>query len=49
MIRLLIADGHPVVGAGLRALFATEPDFDLAIGATSVQPDHPGRGGSAGR
>ncbi|MCP2031469.1 DNA-binding NarL/FixJ family response regulator [Okibacterium sp. HSC-33S16] len=31
MIRLLIADDHPVVRAGLRALFATEPDL-LVVG-----------------
>lgn len=29
MIRLLIADDHPVVRAGLRALFATETDLDV--------------------
>ncbi|PFG30367.1 response regulator transcription factor [Paramicrobacterium agarici] len=29
MIRLLIADDHPVVRAGLRALFATEADMDV--------------------
>lgn len=29
MIRILIADDHPVVRAGLRALFAGEPDLEV--------------------
>lgn len=29
MIRILIADDHPVVRAGLRAVFDAEPDFDV--------------------
>jgi DNA-binding NarL/FixJ family response regulator len=29
MIRLLIADDHPVVRAGLKALFAPEPDIEI--------------------
>src|SRR5690606_13055034 len=41
MIRLLIADDHPVVRAGLRALFATEPDLDVvgeaATGESAVE------------
>lgn len=41
MIRLLIADDHPVVRAGLRALFATEPDLEVvgeaATGAEAVE------------
>ncbi|MET4637580.1 response regulator transcription factor [Mycetocola sp. 2940] len=35
MIRLLIADDHPVVRAGLRALFATEPDLDVVAEAAT--------------
>ena len=35
MIRLLIADDHPVVRAGLRALFATEPDLAV-VGEAST-------------
>ncbi|MCC6315693.1 MAG: response regulator transcription factor [Thermomicrobiales bacterium] len=31
MIRLLMADDHPVVRAGLRALLAAEADFTIAI------------------
>ncbi|WP_166980174.1 response regulator [Paramicrobacterium fandaimingii] len=41
MIRLLIADDHPVVRAGLRALFETESDMtviaEAATGADAVQ------------
>ena len=29
MIRLLIADDHPVVRSGLRAILASQPDFEL--------------------
>ena len=29
MIRILLADDHPVVRAGLRALFATEDDIEV--------------------
>lgn len=32
-IRILIADDHAIVREGLRALFATEPDFELAAEA----------------
>ncbi|WP_349897316.1 response regulator transcription factor [Parafrigoribacterium soli] len=35
MIRLLIADDHPVVRAGLRALFAAEPDMEV-VGEASA-------------
>ena len=28
-IRLLIADDHPVVRAGLQAMFANQPDFEI--------------------
>lgn len=35
MIRLLIADDHPVVRAGLRALFATEPDLEVVADAAT--------------
>jgi NarL family two-component system response regulator LiaR len=33
-IRILIADDHAIVREGLRALFATEPDFELVAEAT---------------
>ncbi|MBG6238810.1 DNA-binding NarL/FixJ family response regulator [Mycetocola sp. CAN_C7] len=46
MIRLLIADDHPVVRAGLRALFSTEPDLEVvgeaATGAEAVERSRPG-------
>ncbi|MET0714654.1 MAG: response regulator transcription factor [Mycetocola sp.] len=46
MIRLLIADDHPVVRAGLRALFATEPDLDVvAEAATGEQAVEQSRAG----
>ncbi|MCW4458950.1 response regulator transcription factor [Microbacterium sp. MPKO10] len=35
MIRLLIADDHPVVRAGLRALFDTEPDMEVVVEAST--------------
>ncbi|WP_223695133.1 response regulator [Leifsonia poae] len=35
MIRLLLADDHPVVRAGLRALFTTEPDLTVVGEASS--------------
>lgn len=49
MIRIVLADDHPVVRAGVRALLATEPDLDV-VGeagtardavdlATSLEPD----------
>lgn len=36
MIRILIADDHPVVRAGVRALLAGEPDFDVVGEAASA-------------
>lgn len=33
MIRLVIADDHPIVRAGLRALFSLEPDFEVVAEA----------------
>ena len=46
MIRLLIADDHPVVRAGLRALFATEPDLDVVgEAATGVEAIDQSRSG----
>lgn len=37
MIRLVIADDHPIVRAGLNALFNLEPDFDVV--AEAATPD----------
>ncbi len=41
MIRLLIADDHPVVRDGLRGMLASQPDFELvgeaADGAEAVR------------
>ena len=46
MIRLLIADDHPVVRAGLLALFSTEPDLavvgEAATGAEAVEQSRSG-------
>lgn len=35
MIRLVIADDHPIVRAGLQALFSSEPDFTTLAEASS--------------
>jgi len=37
MIRLLLADDHPVVRAGLKALFATEEDIDVVGEAATAE------------
>ncbi|WP_033292552.1 response regulator [Amycolatopsis jejuensis] len=37
MIRLLLADDHPVVRAGLRAVLETEPDLEVAAEASSAE------------
>ncbi|MFJ4715457.1 response regulator [Streptomyces sp. NPDC088785] len=37
MIRLLLADDHPVVRAGLRAVLDAEPDFEIAAEAASAE------------
>ncbi|MBO1331271.1 response regulator transcription factor [Streptomyces sp. VRA16 Mangrove soil] len=37
MIRLLLADDHPVVRAGLRAVLDAEPDFEIVAEAASAQ------------
>jgi DNA-binding NarL/FixJ family response regulator len=37
MIRLIVADDHPIVRAGLNALFALEPDFEVV--AEAATPD----------
>ena len=37
MIRLLLADDHPVVRAGLRALFAAEPDIEIVAEAATAE------------
>ncbi|NUP29478.1 MAG: response regulator transcription factor [Nocardia sp.] len=36
-IRLLLADDHPVVRAGLRAVLATEPGFDIVAEAATAE------------
>ncbi|EFF93845.1 DNA-binding response regulator [Streptomyces sp. e14] len=36
-IRLLLADDHPVVRAGLRAVLAAEPDFEIAAEAPTAE------------
>ena len=35
MIRIVIADDHPIVRAGLKALFGTEPDIDVIAEAST--------------
>ncbi|WP_372350099.1 response regulator [Streptomyces sp. KL116D] len=37
MIRLLLADDHPVVRAGLRAVLDAEPDFEIAAEAPTAE------------
>ncbi|MEO8850263.1 MAG: response regulator transcription factor [Allobranchiibius sp.] len=37
MIRLLLADDHPIVRAGLRAVLDTEPDFQIVAEASTAQ------------
>lgn len=37
MIRLLLADDHPVVRAGLRAVLDAEPDFDIVAEAATAE------------
>ena len=37
MIRLLLADDHPVVRAGLRAVLETEPDFQVIAEARTAE------------
>ncbi|UQA92519.1 response regulator [Streptomyces halobius] len=36
-IRLLLADDHPVVRAGLRAVLETEPDFDVVADVATAE------------
>ncbi|HEU4807475.1 MAG TPA: response regulator transcription factor [Homoserinimonas sp.] len=37
MIRILIADDHPVVRAGLRALFSSEPDLQVVADVSTAE------------
>lgn len=37
MIKLLLADDHPVVRAGLRAVLETEPDFEIVAEAETAE------------
>ncbi len=46
MIRILLADDHPVVREGLRGMLAAEPDIDVvgaaASGAEAIARPVPG-------